>query len=191
MKSSWQHKVPRYSLAIHPYQQWLLLGPLDFIQCPHRVDVCKFFHPFSKSANTCVSMCSSSIKNISYEFSSSALRVLFACLCDGRQVAVRLLSFRLLGKYILTFEVWKIKQNLFLKYLFDFRSLRVYLVFLVWYYTVSGALGIVQYPFFQVHFDPEFPSMGQIELFRCLTVCRQMTSVKLDCRCFIAILETI
>ena len=34
-------------------------------------------------------------------------------------------------------------------------------------------------------------SMGQIELYNHLTVCKQMTDVKLNCQCHIAILETI
>ena len=34
-------------------------------------------------------------------------------------------------------------------------------------------------------------SMHQIELFNHLTVCKQMTDVKLNCLCYIAVLETI
>ena len=35
------------------------------------------------------------------------------------------------------------------------------------------------------------PSMGQIELFDHLTLCKQVSEIKLNCQCFIAILETL
>ena len=35
------------------------------------------------------------------------------------------------------------------------------------------------------------PSMDQVEFFNHLTVCKQMTHVKLNIQCYIAILETI
>ena len=71
-----------------------------------------------------------------------------------------------------------------------------------WYDTKrhyrEGVLGNVEYPsllpgllWLGVVVPVRIPSIGQIELFNHITVCKQMTDVKLSCSCYIAIPETI
>ena len=63
-------------ISVHPFQPSFLVGPLDTIQHPHKVDV---------------SMCRSPYKNVSYEFVFISLAVpSMSCssylegLCDGK-----------------------------------------------------------------------------------------------------------
>ena len=71
----------------------------------------------------------------------------------------------------------------------------------MWWESINGgALGNVEYPFITITLAPLWlgvvapnwvPSMDQIDLFDYLPVYKQMSDVKLNCKCYIGIFGTI
>ena len=77
IKLCWQHRFPSLSLPIHPYHPSLLVGPTNYIQCPHSADVNKFLLVSPTLSCSCVGSIEEHHLWVYLFFSNSVLHVLF------------------------------------------------------------------------------------------------------------------